>query len=784
MPSSQTEQPRSQSDAVTPPESVARYIRNLRITSEDTLRAVQAPCEFAPTYRLDSGGYTENGHGLANGVKVERTDTARFNGVFHARLDEYGSRDVTLFHFRGTVWAYRGWYAPGDQHWEPVYGNHVPTTMSYGEDFPSDSDLSKYLTQFVRLPSGILIIPQEARAAVYDGYNILYLGYSRGPSSPEPQAPNPLSYLDGSTRKYYPNGGGYNFNGRVMPWSFGVCRVGTVDVSGNVGNFEPTNAKKTNPNGGVLKEGMIRAKLQWINEHGDLSPASPPSTAWTCQMEDNVSKERKSDEDEMAAKLRLQCWWGGLQAGPAGTTGRILSKTRDLINSGDPTFYEIPANASAGFHEFATLPDNVCDFYPDNTPESWLLLPTTEVDPMPVFKVACLFAGRLWIGNAKGDPGLVRASMQGRWGTMPKGEYIYYPDSTGAEVTGLHANASGLLVFTERSTFLVTQNDGGDSFKFAVLSTSVGCVSPNSIATLPNGLTIWLSREGFHAFDGNVVKEISKGEIDQTIRRINPMRRHRAVAVVDPDQGEYRCWVPLDRSDFNDFCVVFDGQSWRERDDMTVDCACVTDDSRQYILAAGAYPRATSGTLDSLFILDRAAAWVREYAYTSPPVSALVVPKQPVWTFRSTWLRASRAHRRGSPMRLRLWMRESQSSRVRLRVFRDWRESPAIYDVLAEDDKAVDRYSSDDPPAFVGETNLGAQLENNLTRTIRGTKATTPAAFRRRRPFWSKVDIMVPSCEVFAFELEGQGDFEFVGFQYLENAMSHHGGNNQPGGKR
>lgn len=135
-------------------------------------------------------------------------------------------------------------------------------------------------------------------------------------------------------------------------------------------------------------------------------------------------------------------------------------------------------------------------------------------------------------------------------------------------------------------------------------------------------------------------------------------------------------------------------------------------------------------------------------------------------------------------MRLRIWMRESQSSRIRLRVFRDWRESPAIYDVLAEDDKAVDRYSSDDPPAFVGETNLGAQLENNLTRTIRGTKATTPAAFRRRRPFWSKVDIMVPSCEVFAFELEGQGDFEFVGFQYLENAMSHHGGNNQPGGKR
>ena len=68
-----------------------------------------------------------------------------------------------------------------------------------------------------------------------------------------------------------------------MPWSFGTGRIGTIDISGNTGNYNTTSAGKTNANGGVLKEGMIRSKLQWINAHGDLSPASPPSTAWTCQ---------------------------------------------------------------------------------------------------------------------------------------------------------------------------------------------------------------------------------------------------------------------------------------------------------------------------------------------------------------------------------------------------------------------------------------------------------------------------------------------------------------------
>lgn len=787
LPQSRTERPVSQSDALIPPEGTARYIRNMRLTPEGTLRSVQPPPELAPQWRLDNTGFVKNS------VDYERNASYRYNGVFHARLDEFGSRDVTLWHFRGTVWAYRGWNSPHDFQWEPVYGNLAITDTSYGYDFPEDSSLSKYLTQFVRLPSGVLIVPQGARAAVYDGYRMLYLGYDSAPGAPEPLGPKPISFYDSSgvfsdnARVYEPNSGGFNFNGRAMPWSFGTCRLGTIDVLGATGNFGTSSSGKThtNPNGGTLKEGMIRAKLQWINAHGDISPASPPSTAWTCQKEDNVSKDRKRDEDEMASVLRLQAWWGNIAAGPEGTVGRILSKTRDLINSGDPTFYEIPANSSAGVHEFATLPDNVTESYPDNVPEGWLAAPTTDVDAMPVFRVAALFANRLWIGNAVGDPGMVRASMPGRWGTLPKDQDIFYPDPSGAEVTGLFATDQGLLVFTESTTTLCMVNDSGEGFRWETLSTSVGCVSPNSVATLPNGTTVWLSREGFHAYQGGEVTLVSRGGIEEAVRSINPSRRHRACAVVDPDMGEYRCWVPTDRSDFNNRCFVFDGSAWRERDDMAVDCAAVTDDHRQYVLAAGAHPREDSNsTFDSLFVLDRAGAWTREYSYATPSVTAIAQPQRATWVVRSAWLRASRAHRRGSPLRIRLWFRETSKSRVRMRVFRDWRESPSIMDVLATDEKAPDLYPTDDAPVFYDDTDLGASLTSRSTRTARGSRPTEPAAFRKRRPFWSKMDVTVPSCEVFAFELEGQGDFEFVGFQYLENSQSHHGGSNSPGGKR
>jgi len=794
QPQSSTLQPRGQSDAIDSPESKARTIRNLRLTPENSLRAVQPPGEFAPRYRLTSSGYTQNVHGPITPQTTLRDDNNRYNGVFSARLDEFGSREVTLWHFRGTIWSYTGWRGTGNQQWSAIYGDKVLTASSYGLPFPEDSSLDQFLTQFVRLPSGILMVPQNARAAVYDGQEVMYLGYDSRPGAPQPRLPLPRPFRDSggastadSDTAHDPNAGGWGFSGRVLPWSFGSCRLGTVEVldgAGNLGGITPAGKKTfSNPNGGVLKEGMIRARLQWINRDGDLSPASAPSTAWTCSKEDNVSKDRKKAEDELAADMRLQAWWDNIAPGPDGTVGRVFSKTRDLINSGDPVYYEVPANSAAGTHEFATIPDNVTDGYPDNVPESWLVAPYTPVDPMPLFRLACLFGNRLWIANMVGDPGLLRASLPMRWGTLPEDEYVYYPDPTGAAITGLVASQGSLLVFTETSTFSLTPNDSGEDYKFSTISDKVGCVSPDSIATMDNGAVVWLSRKGFFAYDGKKVQEVGL-DVQEIAKRINPARRHRAVAIVDPDVGEYRCWVPLDQSNENNVCLVFDGQGWREMDHMVVDAACVYEGQDPTVLVAGV-AKANNGvdTQASLYTLDRPAPWTREFAYQGL-VAAQSVPDKPTWVFRSGWLRRDRAHRRGSPVRLRLWLRESQNTRMSVKVYRDWRDSPAVMNVDSSDIKAPDRFATDDPPAFWGVTRLGEVFRSLLTRTARGTASDQPASFRRRRPYWSKVEVMVPSCEVFSFELTGTGDFEFLGFQYLETPQAHHGGNNMPGGKR
>ena len=58
--------------------------------------------------------------------------------------------------------------------------------------------------------------------------------------------------------------------------------------------------------------------------------------------------------------------WTDLATGPDGTVGRILSRTKDQINSGIPDYFEIPAYATEASTTFATIEDNRCGTYPEH----------------------------------------------------------------------------------------------------------------------------------------------------------------------------------------------------------------------------------------------------------------------------------------------------------------------------------------------------------------------------------------------------------------------------------
>lgn len=752
---------RGMSTRVVSPENVAGRIVNMVLTRQGTLRTVVGPAQYHPRVWTDNTGGSPVA-GLGDNYELP------MDGIFHCRLGG-NARDLTYYvgviddaSEKYGVWVHRGW----SRSWDYLIGND--SGADYTLDLsPGRGDRPTFLTQFVATPGGVVIIPQNSRVMFHDGETVLPLGYDQAPSAPTPMGPAGTFVNDGGTLADVANEGAYYVSGRNMNRAFGSCRLGSI--RNNVIDIADAT-KKSNPLGGVIEQGEWRGATQWLDLWGNLSPMSGESSAIILQKDDNLSKDRKKDEAELADRLRIQCGWRDLAIGPAGTIARIQGRTHDLLNSGIPGMYELPSYAADGTLRLATVPDNITTFVPDNIPDSWLLTPMTKVDPIPHFKLACLAFGRLWVGNVEGAPGLIRPSMPGRWGTFQTADNVIYPDATGSEVTGMFAVAGGMLVFTETSTFLVTPSDDGQGFKASTLHSSVGCVAPNSIATLSNGLTVWMSREGFHAYDGQTIKDISF-DIKDIIERVNTTWRLRACAAVDTTMGEYRVGIPVDGSAVNNLILVFDGADWKERSDVKMLACAVTRDERQLFLAAGLSTVLTTATgqeteVASIFVLDHDERGAQQ------PVEheALV---------ETHWLRAEKSERRGSPQRVTIWLRETTSGQLTVEAMRDWRETPIIHTVQPGEPRAPTLYPNDDTPTFYGDVLLGSKRVEPAQP--RGEK--TPVAWRERRPYWTKVDVSIPSCEVFKVRIRYTGDMEFIGISYGE-LDAHGGGAKLPQGRR
>lgn len=742
-------------------EEIGGRVLNMELTEAGTLRSVRGPVEYHPEKYLDDGG----------GTLPSDTDYAGpYKGIFHAKLAG-GKRDVLLAHFDGSVQIHDG-FIPN---WRPLVGNAPsPFVAELEVEFPEDDDRPAFLTQFEAAPNGIIIVPQGGRAYFYDGTVVAPLGFDTAPGPPSPVGPRSTEQdVDGQGGTGAPVPGqftddantvGYSHNGRDLNQQMGVSRLGTL--RNDVLDIADGGNKLTNPLGGVLEEGEWRAALQFIDRWGNLSPISGRSAPIRFAKEDNLTKERKKDDNELSNRLRLQVAWTDLDLGPTHCVGRDLLRTRDLLNTELPGLFQVPANATDSALTFATLQDNVTTMFPDNVPDSWLVARPTEVVPVPLFRLCRMAFGRLWIANTTSAPGLVRPSMPGFWGTFPVNQEIY-PDAGGAAITGLWTASQGLLVFTESSTFLISQADtsnaAGDlSFRASTLSPFAGCVAPDSIRTLPNGLTVWLGREGFYSWDGEVVRLISREVKENVIRRINTVRAQQATSAVSTKAGVYRCWIPVDGNAENILGMEYDGTGWRELDYITVHAVCTTRDSRQYMLALGSVvTNETPAGHTSVWLLDHEGKGNQ----TPAPRDSIV---------ETAWLKNSRGHRRSSPLRITLWLRETSNANIdSIEAMRDWREHP----LASATGVPPELHPSDDIPNFWGVAVLGAEYENKMSST------QIPVHYHRRRPYWSKVDLEVPACETFRVRIKHSGDWDFIGVLYEDHARDA-GGMMKPGGGR
>ena len=672
-------------------------------TAEGTIRSVWGPCPLVPNY----------GEGYPN-------FPGRLHGIHHAV--RWDGKEILLIQWGDGIHAFRGWAAAGgdpDLVWHPLLG---PASLSpvITTAFEVDSR-PRFPPQFESTPGGVVIVPkgESSRPFFYDGTTVAPLGFDQVPGAPIGWGPD----SDNS-----PNDSGYHHDGANMHHDYRYGRLGTVTTEGLVvGSAQESQ--------GTLMRGSYRAVLQWIDLWGNLSAQSPRSNSVVFEEEktiDIVSSPTTATQD-----LPKQVVWAGLDDGPDGTIGKILGRTKDERHSGTLDLFEMPSGAQEGGLGFATIPDNASTTFPDNVPDAWLVKPMQDVVPVRPFKLYKLAFGRGFAANYDDDPGLLRWTKAGQWGTFLRNDFLY-PDPRGAAITGMQPVPGGLLVFTESSTFLVEASDDGQSFRSQTIHTTVGCSAPSSIATMPTGETVWLGREGFYVHAEGTIGLISS-DIDREVRTFNKVRLLQAVAAIDSRTKRYRCWVAVEGSIYNNRCWEYDGQGWSRREDIQAADVTVTDDHRHYMLAVGRATDNNPTTSEGVWVVDHQVfSWI---------------PKTRTSLIETAWLRAMRAEKRGSPLTLYFWLRESESGTLNVDVYRDWRTSPITQTLT------VQLYPTDDAPPFWDTTTYGQT-------TADGTDIT----WKRRRPYWirGKADIFVAGAETFKLRLSHTGHWDFVGLSFDE----------------
>lgn len=673
-------------------------------------------------------------------------------GVGHAVIR---GREILLIHTGDQIWELdhpgRTWrviVGPASSNPKVVWKPRVPVL----------NELEVYPTQFVPTPSGVVIVPPQGRLFFYDGHIAAPLGFVVPPSAPQPLGPE-NEYIDvdlGITKVEIPspNQGGYAHHGLwgikgQMDTALGKGRIGTVESLPDV-NLDPDPAAtgSSSSTAGRLLDGSVRYRQAWVDPWGNISALSPPSeeVAWS-RMPSKMRNWSASTTGTVlwgdGDRARIQLAVDAVSNGPPHAIGRNLYRTRDLKNSGDPRFYFLPGDSQPSQDAFATIPDHTTEFFPDNVPDAWLVQEAPDLVPTPIARVAALAFGRLWVGQILGRPGSIMPSLPGLFGTFPaKGEIV--PDPTGSTITGLHTIPEGLLAYTPSSTFLIVPNDSGEGFRVMTLSSSVGTVAPSSIASTRFGMVIWLGRDGFYGYDGQKVVYLFGPHREQSLR-FNRATWGLSNAVFDPASGQYQCWVPVDSNRRPNVRYKFDGNAWHwDPYDGTIEMVhtCVTQDHRALVIGVGQgrHDRQTS----------QSGVWVLDHGFKVQPASV-----------KTGWIRALNSDTKASIRRVHLWLRETGSFSIEVRVRRNFRaEIVSTHQVRAYPDIA-------ETQSFAGFYRRPTDIEKNPDRWG-AVEAAPDHVMRRRRPFWTDRSIDIPTCETFQLEIKSNDPFELIGLSFEE----------------
>ena len=539
------------------PAQLAWRVQNFVLHPDGYLAAIRGPCPYEPNRGA--------GYPVLDG---------RPAGIFHAGLLG-GIADTLLLRAGRALYRHAGW----TRGWEQLRD----TDGAVIDDL--DPDLRpRWPDQWLVLGDRVIWTNGQDRARVIsaDGM-VVPLGFDSTPGAPMALGPSLTNQED--RYRSYPNGSGYSWPGRI----------------GSVGDTISSAS-------GWILHGEWTYRIQWEDVHGNLSAMSAPSApAVIYQQAVGLRESDYRDMPEELDDLTRQFFVRLAGSAPPHAVATRVYRTKD-----------IPRNGPASYL-LARIPGAAVGIYPDKRSDSELVGEATETISVPVFRTMTAHQGSLVIGNEVGDAGIVRKSEPGFPGTIHRNSWIY-PDSGGAEVTGLASHEGRLLAFTELSTY-----DISDFRNPVAIARGVGCVAPRSIQALPDGTLIWLGRDAFYGMQGGALSILS-GPIYRTVRwDINHARERLAVSSVDPKTGEYRCVVCPAGRDSQTLWLCFDGIVWRRLDmSITADDVCVTDDWRRMQIFAG---RDIAAGINGAWVMGR------EVATYTPPART--------YRYRSGWIRAS-----------------------------------------------------------------------------------------------------------------------------------------------
>ena len=143
--------------------------------------------------------------------------------------------------------------------------------------------------------------------------------------------------------------------------------------------------------------------------------------------------------------------------------------------------------------------------------------------------------------------------------------------------------------------------------------------------------------------------------------------------------------------------------------------------------------------------------------------SAGFIPEAQTAIVETAWLGAPESFNRRTTLAVELWLREYGKTPLTVELMADYR--PEVVDVANDTTKKQIpwNYSTGTPPSFWGTTDYDS----------------TDAKWYRRRLFWRRVALYVPSCEAFKVRISGER-WEFMGMRVIVNPKESGGGRMPP----